>query len=291
MANISAALAQTNEDNFIRKQRTQRKVPGTLAAWIGARNCKKRTPISRFRYPGHLSVRKTGYRAVRSLKLWADALPGGWRAYCMCWRRRPAAVKSARLSIRMTGSIRLRRSGGGTVARTAGLGALAAEMPNMQCGQRILLLHAGGFGVVALDFCETNPKSLNRIPLSYWFRFRRAIESTPTILLIAAEANQAKSCSFNILNLELKAARWRGSPGFRLLGGTEIAGEVGETGDWGSAAPGIGGVTARHVCLFICACGCGRRIARAGTARSGAGVLTSSGANGVRYGRVFDCAA
>lgn len=58
-----------------------------------------------------------------------------------------------------------------------------------------LLLHAGGFGIVHLDLCETPVKFLNKIPLSYWFRFRRAIEPTATILLVSCETPQAKSCS------------------------------------------------------------------------------------------------
>lgn len=84
-----------------------------------------------------------------------------------------------------------------------------------------LLLHAGGFGVVALDLCETSVRILNRIPLSYWFRFQRAIESTPTILLVSARSSQARSCSVNALELELKVSHWSGSEPFRLLQGFE----------------------------------------------------------------------
>jgi len=84
-----------------------------------------------------------------------------------------------------------------------------------------LLLHAGGFGVVALDLCETAIRILNRIPLSYWFRFQRVIESTPTILLVGARSSQARSCSFNVLELELKAPHWSGKAPFRLLQGFE----------------------------------------------------------------------
>ena len=47
------------------------------------------------------------------------------------------------------------------------------------------LLHAGGFGAIVLDLCQINPRISNRIPISYWYRFRRAIEHTPTILAIA----------------------------------------------------------------------------------------------------------
>ena len=58
-----------------------------------------------------------------------------------------------------------------------------------------LILHAGGFGIVLLDLCGASSQDLNHIPLSYWFRFQRAIENTPTILLICSEHPQARSCS------------------------------------------------------------------------------------------------
>src|SRR5580704_8459495 len=34
-----------------------------------------------------------------------------------------------------------------------------------------LLLHAGGFGVVALDLIDASPQALTRIPPTAWFRF------------------------------------------------------------------------------------------------------------------------
>jgi hypothetical protein len=83
-----------------------------------------------------------------------------------------------------------------------------------------LLVHAGGFGVVLLDLCEASPRALNRIPLSYWYRFRKALEHTPSILLICAEQAQAKSCSRNSLQLKPKAFNWSGQaplPLFREL--------------------------------------------------------------------------
>lgn len=82
-----------------------------------------------------------------------------------------------------------------------------------------LLLHAGGFGVVLLDLCEANPYFLNRIPLSYWYRFRRAIENTPSILLICANSPQAKSCCSIGLELRSKVFDWAGiAPFLRLCG-------------------------------------------------------------------------
>jgi hypothetical protein len=82
-----------------------------------------------------------------------------------------------------------------------------------------LLLHAGGFGVVLLDLCEAAPRILNRIPLSYWHRFRRAIEHTPTILLLCTEAPQAKSCSSTQLQLKDNAFHWSGKLPFLILRG------------------------------------------------------------------------
>lgn len=82
-----------------------------------------------------------------------------------------------------------------------------------------LLLHAGGFGIVLLDLCEANPYFLNRIPLSYWYRFRRAIENTPSILLICANSPQAKSCSPICLELKSKGFDWTGIAPFLLLRG------------------------------------------------------------------------
>jgi len=80
-----------------------------------------------------------------------------------------------------------------------------------------LLLHAGGFGVVLLDLCGARPQTLNRIPLSYWFRFQRAIEHTPTILLICAEQPQARSCARYSLAIKNRKFHWKGKEPFAIL--------------------------------------------------------------------------
>jgi hypothetical protein len=87
-----------------------------------------------------------------------------------------------------------------------------------------LLLHAGGFGVVLLDLSEAQTRILNRIPISYWYRFQRAIQNTPTILLICADAPQAKAASRDSLNCQAKSFSWSGQQPFtRLCGMTTIA--------------------------------------------------------------------
>lgn len=64
-----------------------------------------------------------------------------------------------------------------------------------------LLIQAGGFGVVALDLIEARPRDLQRIPPTAWFRFRRALDGTPTILAVAADRSLAKSCAGLVVKL------------------------------------------------------------------------------------------
>jgi recombination protein RecA len=80
-----------------------------------------------------------------------------------------------------------------------------------------LLIQAGGFGVVALDLAEVAPAALNRIPSTAWFRFRRAVESTPTILAVIADRPLAKSCSFMTIKLPPRKAKFIGQAPFLLL--------------------------------------------------------------------------
>ena len=64
-----------------------------------------------------------------------------------------------------------------------------------------LLLESGGFGLIVLDLGDLPPQSARRIPLTTWFRFRRAIEHTPTILLAIEQQAIAGSCSSLLLKL------------------------------------------------------------------------------------------
>jgi hypothetical protein len=64
-----------------------------------------------------------------------------------------------------------------------------------------LLLESGGFGLVVLDLSDLPPQHARRIPLTTWFRFRRAIEHTPTVLLAVEQKPIAGSCSSLLLQL------------------------------------------------------------------------------------------
>lgn len=80
-----------------------------------------------------------------------------------------------------------------------------------------LLVHGGGFGVVGLDLAGVPARVLQHIPLSWWWRLRRAIESTPTILLLLSERAQAKSCASCWMEFRRAKTRWSGKNPFRLL--------------------------------------------------------------------------
>ncbi len=64
-----------------------------------------------------------------------------------------------------------------------------------------LLLESGGFGLIVLDLADMPPQAARRIPLTTWFRFRRAVEHKPTILLAIEQQPIAGSCSSLLLQL------------------------------------------------------------------------------------------
>ncbi|MEK6301554.1 MAG: hypothetical protein AABO41_12600 [Acidobacteriota bacterium] len=71
-----------------------------------------------------------------------------------------------------------------------------------------LLLQSGGFGLVALDLGDVSTDKARRIPSSWWHRFRRAIENTPTCLLVIEREPNARSCASLALELSKENAAW-----------------------------------------------------------------------------------
>jgi len=112
----------------------------------------------------------------------------------------------------------------------AAAGVALSQLVWIRCGHNAghalkaadYLLHAGGFGAIILDLCQVPPRISNRIPISYWYRFRRAIENTPTILALVECQPLAKSCASLMLDVQRKRTAWRGAPGFELLRGVEL---------------------------------------------------------------------
>jgi recA bacterial DNA recombination protein len=103
-----------------------------------------------------------------------------------------------------------------------------------------LLLQGGGFGLVVLDIAGLPAEVARRVPMTSWFRFRKAVENTPTSLLVvggeeltAGELSGANPCA--ALAVRLKRAEimrdevegTREVPSFaRLLRGLEIEMEL-----------------------------------------------------------------
>jgi hypothetical protein len=79
-----------------------------------------------------------------------------------------------------------------------------------------MVLHSGGFGLIVLDLCDAPSIALQRIPLSYWYRLRRAVEHTPSILLILARQSIARSSSHQFA-LTQSMLEWRGLPPFQTM--------------------------------------------------------------------------
>jgi len=74
-----------------------------------------------------------------------------------------------------------------------------------------LLVQGGGFGVVALDLGDTPPATARRISLTSWFRLRRAVEHTPTVLVAVARQSNAKTCASLVLACARERVQWSGS--------------------------------------------------------------------------------
>jgi recombination protein RecA len=65
-----------------------------------------------------------------------------------------------------------------------------------------LLLQSGGFGLIALDLGDIGVRNARRVPLTSWFRFRRAVENTATVLLVLEREAHARSCASLVLDLQ-----------------------------------------------------------------------------------------
>lgn len=68
-----------------------------------------------------------------------------------------------------------------------------------------LLLQGGGFGMVVLDLGDIPTESARRIPLTSWFRFRRAVEPSATVLLVLEQEPNAKTCASLVVRLQRTA--------------------------------------------------------------------------------------
>jgi hypothetical protein len=86
-----------------------------------------------------------------------------------------------------------------------------------------LLIHGGGWGVVALDLSGVPPQAVRKLPMSWWYRFRRAVENTPSVLAVFEQEPFVKNCAVMAFELPSASPMWSGGhPEFRVLRGSEV---------------------------------------------------------------------
>jgi hypothetical protein len=92
------------------------------------------------------------------------------------------------------------------------------------------LLQAGGFGLLVLDLADLPAEVARRVPLTSWFRFRRAVEHTPTVLLVLEQEPHAKTCASLVVEMKqstVNGLRSTAAPSHtRLLGGFSVEVEL-----------------------------------------------------------------
>jgi recombination protein RecA len=73
-----------------------------------------------------------------------------------------------------------------------------------------LLVQGGGFGLVAMDLGDTPQLTARRISMVSWFRLRRAVEYTPTVLIALGRQSNAKTCASLTLECARERVAWSG---------------------------------------------------------------------------------
>lgn len=90
------------------------------------------------------------------------------------------------------------------------------------------LAASGLFELVVLDLADASDHEIHRLPGPTWIRLQRAVEETPTALLLLARAHVAFGPGGLTLALRPSGTRWSGPPGpGRLLSGLEAEGRAG----------------------------------------------------------------
>jgi hypothetical protein len=80
--------------------------------------------------------------------------------------------------------------------------------------------------LVAMDLGDIAPETARRISLASWYRLRRAVENTPTALVVIERAPHARACAWLAIECARKRVRWSGVAGCsQLLRAIEFAAE------------------------------------------------------------------
>ena len=121
----------------------------------------------------------------------------------------PASAAAAGVDLERLLWVRCGGSNGASLRKDQRRGALGRLEQVLKVTD--LLLQGGGFGMVALDFGDVAAESVRLVPLTSWFRFRRAVEPTATVLLVVEREACAKTCASLVVRLQRTAVCARDS--------------------------------------------------------------------------------
>jgi hypothetical protein len=92
------------------------------------------------------------------------------------------------------------------------------------------IVNDGGFGLVVLDLGDIKPQLAQKVPLHHWYRFRRAVESTNSCLVVIEQHPFARSCAAQVITLQSCDSEWAmtrdHADGPKLLTGIRYVAEV-----------------------------------------------------------------
>ena len=72
--------------------------------------------------------------------------------------------------------------------------------------------------MIAVDLSDTPAATVRHVPLNAWFRFRRVVEDTPTILMLIEQEPNAKTCASLVLRVGFERAQWVGAASENRVG-------------------------------------------------------------------------
>jgi hypothetical protein len=91
----------------------------------------------------------------------------------------------------------------------------------LQCTD--LLVHGGGWGVIVLDLTGVPSQTVRKIPISWWYRFRLAVENTPAAMLVLEREPFVRACATLAVEMSPLKPVWLGDhPDFRVLRSTRV---------------------------------------------------------------------
>lgn len=93
------------------------------------------------------------------------------------------------------------------------------------------LVQARSCGVIWLNLKHTDRKSINAIPISYWYRFRTKLKDSPTLLIVTAVSETVGSAKTQGFYFENTKTTFTGIDRFKLLKEFQVSCEPRKTAD------------------------------------------------------------